>query len=229
MFAADVSAGLVIRTEPLSTLSDRICLPIVLLTASRYSRVLGTPSHFVEMLLLVEDKRFPVHFGLDPIAIIRALVFNLRGCVIQGGSTIAQQVYTIRQWRSLGRARPKTLRIKFRQAVWAIMHSLANSKKCILTEYVDNVYWGRSYRGLDSAAFGYFRRGRSELSVAQSFFLAERIAAPNRVSVKRISNLLRRWAISENLRNRGIRCDEIIELYDIVYGCGGELWRTLAK
>lgn len=219
----------VLRTESLSTLSDRICLPVVLVMASHYSRVLGTPTHFVEMLLLVEDKRFPIHLGLDPIAIIRALVFNAHGCLIQGGSTIAQQVYTIRQHRRTGKAYPKHLGTKLRQAIWAIIHSLMNSKKAILTEYINTVYWGRSYRGLDSAALGYFKRVRSELSVAESFFLAERIATPNRVSTKRISNLLSRWAISENLRTRCITRDEIVELYDSVYGCGGELWQILAK
>jgi penicillin-binding protein 1A len=181
------------------------------------------------MLLFVEDKRFSIHFGADPIAIVRAALFNLRGGSLQGGSTIAQQVYTIRQRNRLRRTRPRTFLLKLKQSAWASLYSATNSKAVVLQEYVNTVYWGRSYYGLDRAAEGYFRVTRSTLSISQSFFLAERIAAPNRLSIRRISNLLGRTPIQESLACNGATTADVIALYKQIYGCGGEIWPVPAK
>lgn len=78
-------------TARLSLISDWICGPLVVRAARKYSSAICTPDHFVEMLFLVEDKRFSVHLGVDPIAIARAMAFNLRRGSLQGASTIAQQ------------------------------------------------------------------------------------------------------------------------------------------
>ena len=216
-----------IDTAYLSKLSDVVSDPIVCAFAKRYAVALRTPGHFVEMLFLVEDKRFPIHLGVDPIAIGRALIFNSQGRTLQGASTIVQQVYTIRECKF--RLPDRTLGQKIDQSAWALMHSLNTPKVSILREYVETVYWGRSYRGLDSAARGYLNAFREHLSPEQSFFLAERIATPNRVSVARISNLLQRSAISRKIRSGGVQLSGIVRIYDQVYGCGGELWQTLAK
>jgi len=217
----------VIDTTYLSKLSDVFSDPIVSAFARRYALALQTPNHFVEMLFLVEDKRFPIHFGIDPIAIGRALIFNARGCRLQGASTIVQQIYTIR--RSKLHPPVRTIGHKVDQSTWAILHSLSTPKISILTEYVETVYWGRSYRGIDSAARGYLNSLRQNLSAEQSFFLVERIATPNGVSAARICNLLRRSAISRKIRSGGMRVSEVVRIYDHIYGCGGNLWRMLAK
>jgi membrane peptidoglycan carboxypeptidase len=214
-------------TAEMSFLSDWVCGPLVAQMARKYSSIIYTPEHFVEMLFLVEDKRFPVHFGIDPIAIVRAVAFNLRGGALQGASTIAQQVYTIQISRS-GRI-SRSLGYKLRQIAWALGQSAVRGKAAILKEYVETVYWGRSYHGLDRAIEGYFRGTRTSLSVAQSFFLAERIAAPNRISVKRISNLLKRVPIKINLMRNGASAGDVARIYEQVYGCGGEEWQLLAR
>jgi membrane peptidoglycan carboxypeptidase len=215
-------------TAVLSFFSDWLSWPLVEVAARRYSRFLHTPQHFVEMLLLVEDKRFPAHFGVDPVAILRAPIFDLQGKAVQGASTIGQQVYTIRRSRS-DKLFSHNLAYKAKQVVWSLCRSMTTSKASILKEYVDCVYWGRSYHGLDSAVAGYFGGTRDSLSIAQSFFLAERIAAPNRVSTQRIFNLLSRPPIRENLRRNGAMVGDVVTTYDKIYNCGGQMWQLLAK
>jgi len=214
-------------TARMSLLSDWICGPLVARAARKYSNTICTPPHFVEMLFLVEDKRFSVHFGVDPIAIARAMAFNLRQKSLQGGSTIAQQIFTIRMARSK-RIR-RSLVYKLTQIAWALGESAVRSRVSVLKEYIETVYWGRSYHGLDRAVEGYFGGSRSSLSVAQSFFLAERIAAPNRVSAKRIVNLLERGPIKTNIERNGATTAEVLKVYEQVYGNGGDGWQLLVK
>jgi membrane peptidoglycan carboxypeptidase len=211
----------------LSAFSDWACGPVVAQTARLYSDAIETPKHFVEMLFWIEDKRFPSHFGIDPIAIARATAFNLRGGLIQGASTITQQIYTIRISKSGPFSRSVVYKLK--QAAYSLYLACGMSKAAILREYIETVYWGRSYQGLDSAAAGYFGGTRDSLSVCQSFFLAERLAMPNRLSTARIANLLSRTPIKANLERNGATRQDVVRLYEQVYGCGGEMWRSLAR
>ena len=214
-------------TETLSCYSDRVFAPLVKRSAQKYASTIGTPEHFVEMLFLVEDKRFPVHFGMDPIAVARALVFNARGGPLQGASTISQQIYTVRN-RRRGKV-SRSFGHKLKQMSWSLAVSAFRSKQAILREYVDTVYWGKSYYGLDEAAKGYFNKARTALSPAQSFFLAERLATPNRVSMQRIWNLLNRNPIILTLHRNSAALADVVEVYDKIFDCGGELCQVLAK
>src|SRR5271168_4965871 len=99
-------------TAQLSSISDWLCSTLVAQSLKRYSSITYTPDYFIEMLFWVEDKRFPVHLGVDPIAIARAIVFNLTGGTKQGASTISQQVYTIRLSRRGRIARSLSYKIK---------------------------------------------------------------------------------------------------------------------
>jgi membrane carboxypeptidase/penicillin-binding protein len=212
--------------ESFSWLSDWSCGGIVSHAARHYSRLISTPAHFVEMLLWIEDKRFAIHIGLDPVAVLRALYFDLRGRKLQGASTIPQQVYNIR-WRRA--ASQRSLVYKLKQACWSIYLSVSSNKAAILSEYVDSVYWGRSFYGLDRAAYGYFKKTRDTLSVAESFFLAERLANPNRVSGQRILNLVTRDPIRSKLVRHNLELKDIIEIYEQICGTGGEICRLLAR
>jgi len=227
MDSPDTVPTSMVSTAALSWLSDWLCGPFVTHAAQKYASTIGTPRHFVEMLFLVEDKRFPLHLGVDAVAIARALIFMSQGGMVQGASTIPQQVYTVRRRRA-----GRTLRsfgYKCRQMIWALTISAFKDKGTILREYVNSVYWGKSYYGLDEAAKGYLSSTRLALSVVQSFFLAERLANPNRVSVRRIRNLLNRAAINSTLRRNNAAVVDVIKLYDEIYGCGGELCLLLAK
>ena len=216
-------------TEALSRCSDWAAELTIHRSAKRYSRELNTPEHFVEMLLLIEDKRFSYHCGVDPFAILRAAIFNMRGQVLQGASTIAQQLYNVRVHKQSMSRNQRTLGLKVRQSIWALYRSSRDSKSTLLREYVDRVYWGQSLYGLDEAARGYFNIDRVELSPAQSFFLAERIAMPNRCSVRRIINLVQRPAIRNILSRYGATVKEVETLYVRIYGSGGEMWQLLER
>ena len=216
-------------TEFLTDLSDRIFGRFASRFARRYARELDVPEHFVEMLLLIEDKRFSVHCGVDPIAIVRAAVFNLRGCALQGASTIPQQVFRVCPRRVCGATRRRTLGEKARQSLWSVYQSLITPKRVLLRKYIDNVYWGGSIYGLDAAARAYFHTGRNSLSVAQSFFLAERIAMPNGFSFRRVSNLVRRRAIRNALHRRSASGRDVASLYEAFSNLGGDLWQSLER
>jgi membrane peptidoglycan carboxypeptidase len=209
-------------TGLVTAISDRMCRPIVERAARRFCGPLCTPRHFFEMLLYVEDKRFLIHPGFDPLAIVRSLIFDLRGRALQGGSTICQQLYNVERERDLLKPTSRTISYKIAQAIWATHQELRTSKIKILDRYISSVYWGRSYYGLDSAAQGYFCASRSTLTPAQSFFLAERIANPNRFLPRRISNLLGRDVIAATLLENGTSVTEVAEIYAQIFGTRGQ-------
>jgi membrane peptidoglycan carboxypeptidase len=178
---------------------------------------------------MIEDKRFLFHPGVDPIAIGRALLARtFRVGRLQGGSTITQQLYNVRS-QCPGFRHPRTLSWKLQQAAWALWKDAATSKVQILSDYLSAVYWGRSYYGIDAAAKGYFGTAREHLNSAQGFFLAERLARPNSVSIARVRSLLQRPLISEPFRSDIARIAELARIYEMRFGCGGDLWHYLVR
>lgn len=191
--------------------------------AARFAPIVRTPEHFLVQLFSIEDKRFLLHPGIDPIAMVRAAISNTKKVgALQGASTITQQIYNIRL-NARGIQRRRGLTNKALQSTWALIEELGRSKHEILLEYLDTIYWGRSYYGIDAAAEGYFKTTREQLSVAQSFFLTERIASPNLVLVGRVGILLRTNLISvlfsENIEAK----EELIKLYEEHFNCGNKL------
>ncbi len=190
--------------------------------ATRFAPALGVPKHFVVQLLHIEDKRFLLHPGVDPIAIVRAVVANsTRTGVIQGASTITQQLYNVRQEEK--DIRRRGFANKVRQAAWALAKEARRSKFEILEEYLRKVYWGSNYHGVDEASSGYFGTSREKLTAAQSFFLVERLAAPNFVRLSRVESLLKRHFVLELLSGHAGACEELVALYDEHFHCGNEL------
>jgi hypothetical protein len=210
-------------------ISDVIFSPFANVAAKRFSSRLHVPSCFLVQLLTIEDKRFLVHPGVDPIALVRAGFANLieKG-TLQGASTITQQLYDARR-ELKGTKRNRTLYRKVRQAAWALCKDVYTSKYEVLSEYLNIVYWGRSYYGLDAAVSGYFNSIREHLTVAQSFFLAERLARPNTVAIRRIIALLARPSISSLFFHNESAVVELIAIYNKHFQCGGELCQSLVK
>lgn len=181
---------------------------------------LSVPKHFLIQLLYVEDKRFLSHFGIDPIAIVRAINANgARRNSLQGASTITQQLYNTRI-ASAGGRRHRTLFNKVLQAAWALSEERHRSKYDILNEYLNTVYWGHSYYGVDEAASGYFCATRNQLTVAQSFFLAERLASPNLANPTRVEALLKRDFFSQLFFQNIASQKELIAIYNEHFSCG---------
>jgi membrane peptidoglycan carboxypeptidase len=216
-----------------SRLSDRFWESPLAVSASKLAAAIDLPCHFVQHLLVVEDKRFAWHPGIDLLALFRVSLFNalLRPPRRHGASTITQQIYSTLTRRS-GTYSP-TIAFKARQMMYALRLSVTSSKTDVLKRYLDTVYFGGSIYGLDSASRGYCGHRPKELSPAEAFFLVERIARPNAACPARIAALIRRKPIRAVLSADPNAVRVLTSLYQRHFGCGEViaacLERSLAK
>ena len=126
------------------------------------------PPRFAAALLVVEDKRFRSHPGVDPLAVARAIRLNLEaGRVVSGASTLTMQ--TVR----IARHNPaRTLPEKFWEMLLALRLEAALSKDEILAAYAAHAPFGGNTVGLEAAAWRYFGRSPRDLSWAEAASLA---------------------------------------------------------
>ena len=123
----------------------------------------------------IEDRRFYEHGGVDPEGIVRALIADVRaGHVVQGGSTITQQLV-----RNLYIGKERTLKRKLVEACLAVKLNRAWSKDRILQAYVNQVYYGNHAYGIEAAAQTYFSRHARGLGLGQAALLAGLPQAPS--------------------------------------------------
>ena len=139
------------------------------------------PAVFVLALLATEDRQFFEHAGVDPFAVARALVSDLRDDDLrQGGSTITQQ-YVKNAYLTAER----TWERKIREAVLAIKLERELPKQEILERYLNTIYWGRGAYGIQAAARTYFGVNVEDLNLAQSAYLAGIIRSPESADANR--------------------------------------------
>ena len=136
------------------------------------------PEEVVRAVLAAEDDSFFLHAGVSPTGIARALWVNFKGGGLQqGGSTITQQVV-----KNVYLSSERTLTRKAKEAVIAVMLEARYGKQAILEAYLNEIYWGRSGSanliGLGAAAWAYFGKDASELTLAEAATLAGMIRAP---------------------------------------------------
>ena len=125
------------------------------------------PEALVQATLAAEDARFYRHPGVDPLAVARAVLHNLRaGRMVEGGSTITQQVAKILMRRQ------RTAAGKLRELVLALRLEHHLSKDEILALYVGLAPYGNQLRGAEAASQAYFGGPASRLTPAQAAFLA---------------------------------------------------------
>jgi membrane peptidoglycan carboxypeptidase len=142
------------------------------------------PAVFVLALLATEDRQFFEHSGVDPTAVARALVADLRDDGLrQGGSTITQQ-YVKNAYLSAER----TWERKLREAVLAIKLERELPKQEILERYLNTIYWGRGAYGIQAAARTYFGMNADQLGLAESAYLAGIIRSPEAADANRQAN-----------------------------------------
>jgi len=123
----------------------------------------------------IEDHRFYAHGGVDYEGILRAAWSDLRaGHVVQGGSTITQQLV-----RNLYISKERTFQRKLKEACLAIKLSRRWSKDRILAEYMNQVYYGNHAYGIEAAAQTYFSERARQLGLGQSALLAGLPQAPS--------------------------------------------------
>ncbi|MCY0876860.1 MAG: PBP1A family penicillin-binding protein [Firmicutes bacterium] len=126
------------------------------------------PIYLQEATVAVEDTAFYRHNGLNLRGILRALLADIgAGHVVQGGSTITQQLA-----KNLFLSSDRTIWRKLREAVYALQLELHYSKRQILTDYLNVIYYGDGATGIGTAAEYYFGKPVSQLNLAESALLA---------------------------------------------------------
>jgi membrane peptidoglycan carboxypeptidase len=145
---------------------NRMCVPL-----SQISRPV------VETLIAVEDRRFFSHGGLDFRGIARALYVNTRALrIIQGGSTITQQLARMAVLRKCDR----TLRRKLQEAFVALLIERELTKAEILERYLNAAYFGHNIYGVEFAALNYFGKSAADLDDTEAAYLIGLLKSPTR-------------------------------------------------
>lgn len=135
-------------------------------------------NHFVNALITREDTRFYSHHGIDPVGIARAIVRNLLlGGIREGGSTITQQL--ARNSFPLG---GRNLHRKLIEAALAFRIETELTKEEILEAYMNRIYFGSGYYGVDTASRAYFGKPASRLTLSEAALLAGLIRSPSNFS-----------------------------------------------
>ncbi len=125
-----------------------------------------------------EDGRFYKHQGIDLISIVRAFFKNMEaGTIVQGGSTITQQVA-----KSFFLTPERSYRRKIKEAILAYRIDKQLSKDEILFLYLNQIYLGHGAYGVEAAAQSYFGKSAAELNLAECAMLAGLPQAPSRYS-----------------------------------------------
>lgn len=139
---------------------------------SYYVSIEEMPVDAVTAIVSIEDKKFFRHHGIDYRALLRAVKAMVQnGEVKQGGSTITMQLA-----RNIFLSQEKTWQRKVEEMYIATELENKYSKNQILEFYLNNIYFGNGYYGIQSAARGYFDRDVESLSLSQIAFLC---AIPN--------------------------------------------------
>jgi penicillin-binding protein 1B len=145
----------------------------------------AVPVSLTDALISIEDRGFYSHHGVAPLAILRALLANIRaGAVVQGGSTLTQQLvknFFLSSERSLVR--------KVNEAIMALLLEWHYNKDEILEAYLNEVYLGqdggRAIHGFGLASYFYFERPLTELSVDQYALLVGLVKGPSYYNPRR--------------------------------------------
>lgn len=133
------------------------------------------PEHVVRAFLAAEDDQFFQHKGVNPQALFRAALANMRaGRNVQGGSTITQQVA-----KTLLLSSEKTFTRKIRDVLLALQMEDSLSKEEILFLYLNQIYFGQGAYGIEMAAQTYFKKSAKELTLEEGAILAGLPKAPS--------------------------------------------------
>ncbi|NNH66379.1 PBP1A family penicillin-binding protein [Rhizobium laguerreae] len=177
-----------LKDVPWSEIRDGTLKPVVVLETADgaplvrqgpyqgpYARYDQFPPHLIDAVLSIEDRRFMDHFGIDPRGIGRALLRNLEaGSVVEGGSTITQQLIKLQYLDS-----DRTIKRKVQEVVIAVWLEWKLGKREILTRYLNSVYLGAGATGMPAAARIYFNKDVGDLNLPESAMLAGLLRAPS--------------------------------------------------
>jgi 1A family penicillin-binding protein len=151
----------------------------------------------VKAVIATEDKRFYEHNGIDIKRISAAWIANLRrGRIVQGASTITQQFVRA----AVLDDHAKTYTRKFREAWLSHRLEAKYGKNAILQAYLNHVYFGEGYYGVEAASLGYFGKHASDLNAAEGATLASLINKPSGWGIRKDPTRIRErrdWVLRE--------------------------------
>ena len=133
------------------------------------------PSFLVEGLVAMEDTKFFEHNGVNPDAILRAIIKDIQaGAFVEGGSTLTQQLIKNKLLSS-----EKKIARKIKEAILALKIENELSKEEIIERYLNEISYGNNYFGVKTAAKGYFHKELHELTLKESAILVGLPNAPS--------------------------------------------------
>ncbi|MFP5319835.1 MAG: transglycosylase domain-containing protein [Acidimicrobiia bacterium] len=136
------------------------------------------PDTVAAAVVAAEDERFWTHPGIDLPAVVRALASNVAaGAVVQGGSTITQQLA-----KNLFTDGGRTLERKLEEVRLTLHLERRYEKKDILAAYLNTTFFGEGAVGIDAAARTYLRKEARQLTLGEAALLAGLIPAPTRLN-----------------------------------------------
>lgn len=136
------------------------------------------PKRVIDAFLSAEDDKFFEHKGVDYFGLVRAMFANFKaGRVVQGGSTITQQVA-----KSLLLTSERSITRKVKDFILAQRIEEKLNKNEILHLYLNQVYLGNGYYGVKAAARGYYKKDLKDVTVAEAAMLAGLLVAPGKYS-----------------------------------------------
>ena len=145
-------------------------------TGGEFVRIDELPAYLPQAVVAIEDRRFYSHFGVDPMGLARAAYVNARaGTVVQGGSTLTQQLA-----KNLFLKPERTFKRKLQEAMMAVWLEMKYSKSQIIEAYLNRVYLGAGAYGVDAASRRYFGKSAREISLKEAAILAALLKAPSR-------------------------------------------------
>lgn len=181
--------------------NDLLCASLADDEQWRFPLIAAVPEKFEKAVVCYEDKRFFIHPGVDPLAVIRAIKLNLRSrAVVSGASTLTMQV--IRLSRN---GKPRTLKEKLIEMILAVRLEISKSKKEILALFASHAPFGGNIVGLEAASWRYFGRSPDSLSWAESAMLAVLPNSPSLVhpGKNRVALKAKRDRLLDTMQTRG--------------------------
>ena len=159
-------------------------------------QVRDLPKALTQAVLATEDRRFYDHFGLDIIGIARAAYRNVRaGRIVQGGSTLTQQVA-----KNLFLTPERSYKRKIQEVLLSLWLEHKFTKDQIFTIYLNRVYLGAGTYGVDAAARRYFGVPATRIMVYEAAMIAGLLKAPSRYN-PRANPALAKKRTAQVLRN----------------------------
>ena len=131
------------------------------------------PLNLRHAVLAAEDRKFYSESAISPTGILRAVINDIRGGSLQGGSTITQQYA-----KTAFLTQDRTITRKVKEIVIAIKLGNQLSKDQILESYLNTIWFGRGAYGVETAAEVYFGRSVDQLTISQAAVLASILRSP---------------------------------------------------